>query len=172
MKYELGDHCIVECPELDLISDVEFKTKGYFTGTYNAIGGTVKRISTGEILYEISGTWTGEMYVKDVLTGNKTLLHDARATKPTPPTVRPLDEQGDRESQKLWLKTVQAVIAKDHVTATDEKSAIEDRQRQEQARRVADNVDWHPRYFRAVRGGPGGPEEEEEKLDWILNTEM
>jgi hypothetical protein len=42
MKYELGDHSFVRCPENDLVADVEFKTKGYFSGTYNAIGGTIK----------------------------------------------------------------------------------------------------------------------------------
>jgi hypothetical protein len=55
MKYELGDHSFVRCPELDLVADIDFKTKGWVGGTYNAIGGHVKRASTGEILYELSG---------------------------------------------------------------------------------------------------------------------
>lgn len=67
MKYELGDHAHVRCPEQDLVCDVEFKVKGFFTGTYNAIGGTIKRESTGEVLYEISGSWSGEMWVRNCL---------------------------------------------------------------------------------------------------------
>lgn len=66
MRYELGDHSFVRCPELGLSADVEFKTKGYFTGSYNAIGGTIKNDNTGEILYELSGMWTGEMFIKDM----------------------------------------------------------------------------------------------------------
>ncbi|RJE16992.1 Oxysterol binding protein, partial [Aspergillus sclerotialis] len=50
MKYELGDHSYVRCPENHLIADIEFKTKGYFSGTYNAIGGTIKNDNTGEVL--------------------------------------------------------------------------------------------------------------------------
>lgn len=65
MKYELGDHSYVRCPELGLSADIEFKTKGYFGGIYNAIGGTVKN-DAGEILYEIGGMWTGEMTIKDM----------------------------------------------------------------------------------------------------------
>ena len=65
MKYELGDHSFVRCPELGLSADIEFKTKGYFSGTYNAIGGAIKDDKTGEILYELSGMWTGEMFIKD-----------------------------------------------------------------------------------------------------------
>jgi oxysterol-binding protein-related protein 8 len=66
MKYELGDHSIVKCPELGLVADLEFKTKGWVGGTYNAIGGTVKNEHTGEVLYELSGFWNEEMYFKDV----------------------------------------------------------------------------------------------------------
>lgn len=66
MKFELGDHSFVRCPELGLSADIEFKTKGYFGGAYNLIGGTIKNDQTNEILYEISGSWSGEMYVKDI----------------------------------------------------------------------------------------------------------
>ena len=66
MKYELGDHSFIRCPELGLSADVEFKTKGYFGGTYNAIGGTIKNDKTGEVLYELSGMWSGEMIIKDL----------------------------------------------------------------------------------------------------------
>src|SRR3978361_1321515 len=66
MKYELGDHSFVRCPELGLSADIDFKTKGYFGGTYNAIGGTIKNDKTGELLFELSGMWTGEMMIKDL----------------------------------------------------------------------------------------------------------
>lgn len=66
MKYELGDHSFVRCPELGLVADIEFKTKGYFGGTYNAIGGAVKNENTGQTLYELSGMWSGEMIAKSV----------------------------------------------------------------------------------------------------------
>lgn len=66
MKYELGDHSFVKCPELGLSADVEFKTKGYFGGTYNAISGIIKNDKTGDSLFEISGMWSGEMIIKDL----------------------------------------------------------------------------------------------------------
>lgn len=66
MKYELGDHSFVRCPDNDLVADLEFKTKGYFTGTYDAIGGAIRNESTGEVFYELSGYWNGEMFIKDV----------------------------------------------------------------------------------------------------------
>ena len=174
MRYELGKTVIVQCSELDLVANIEFKTKGWVGGTYNAIGGTIKMESTGEVLYEFSGTWSEQMYITDARTKQRTLLYDATAQKPTPPQVRPLEEQSERESQKLWYPTVQAVIARDHEKATEEKSQIENMQREEAAKRLADGVDWKPRYFRPVECGPKGREEGEgvEKLDWVLNRDM
>ncbi len=66
MKYELGDHSFVRCPELGLSADIDFKTKGWVSGTYNAIGGVIKNDHTGEILYELSGLWSEEMFIKDL----------------------------------------------------------------------------------------------------------
>lgn len=191
MKYELGDHSFVRCPELDLVADIEFKVKGWVGGQYNAIGGVIKHESTGEVLYELSGFWNEEMFIQDkrvrhpldrsetpittdkyAQTGHREMFFDATKAKPTPPLVRALEEQEERESQKLWAATAQAVKDRNHELATDEKTKIEDRQREEAAARAADGVEWHPRLFRRVRGGRGGPEEGEEDLEWIINANM
>ena len=172
MKYELGDHSYVRCPENNLAVDIEFKTKGYFSGTYNAIGGVIKNEKTGEVLYELSGLWSGEMYIKDVVTGHKELLFNAANAKHAPPQTRPLEEQSERESQKLWRSTVLAVNARDHEKATDEKLKIEERQREEAAKRAEEGLEWRPKLFRRVRAGPGESEEGEADLDYILNATM
>jgi hypothetical protein len=72
MKYELGDHAYIRCPETGLTADLEFKTKGYFSGTYNAIGGFIKD-SAGKNLFELSGQWNEEMYIKDLTVGVSSL---------------------------------------------------------------------------------------------------
>jgi hypothetical protein len=172
MKYELGDHSFVRCPETGLVADIEFKTKGYFGGTYNAIGGTIKDTKNGKDLFELSGLWNAEMFIKDLSTGKKTLLFNAQGARETYPSVRPIEEQEERESQNLWQKVNAAVKNRDHRVATDEKAFIEDRQREEAARRADEGIDWRPRYFRPVQGGPGGSEEGEEDLDWIINAKM
>ena len=86
--------------------------------------------------------------------------------------ARPLEEQGERESQRLWHTTAEAVIARDHEKATDEKSKIEDRQRQEAAERAEQGIEWKPKLFRKVNSGPGGSEEGEGDLDFIINATM
>lgn len=100
------------------------------------------------------------------------MFFDARGSKHTPPVVRPIEEQEERESQRLWENTAKAVKERNHELATDEKTKIEDRQREEAALRAQDNVEWHPRLFRLVKGGPGGMEEGEEDLEWVINATM
>lgn len=99
-------------------------------------------------------------------------MFDALHAKHTKPLARPLEEQDERESQRLWYDTVQAIVARNHEAATDEKTKIEDRQRDEAAKRADEGIDWRPRLFRPVQGGPGGPDEGEEDLDWIINAEV
>ncbi|QUC19695.1 uncharacterized protein UV8b_03936 [Ustilaginoidea virens] len=166
MKYELGDHSVVRCPELDLTADIEFKTKGWVSGTYNAIGGVIKIESTGEVLYELSGLWSDDMFIKDVKTGHKDMFFNATTSKPSPPKVRPLAEQEERESQKLWLSTAKAVKERNHELATQEKTRIEDRQREEAAKRAQDGVEWHPRLFRRVKSSDGVGDD----LEWIIHS--
>ena len=60
-------------------------------------------------------------------------MFDATHAKHSPPIVRPLEEQSDRESQRLWYKTVLAIKDRNHELATDEKTKIEDMQREEAA---------------------------------------
>ncbi|KAE8339128.1 hypothetical protein BDV24DRAFT_136759 [Aspergillus arachidicola] len=172
MKYELGDHSYVRCPENNLVADIEFKTKGYFTGAYNQIGGTIKNSETGQVYYELSGYWNKEMFITDVRTHKKELLFNASTATHTPPQVRPIAQQGERESQRLWQTTVKALLERNHEVATDEKTKIEDRQREEAAKRANDGVEWHPKLFRRVQGGPGGADEGEEDLDWVINAQI
>lgn len=172
MKYELGDHIVIRCPENHLSADIEFKVKGYFTGGYNAIGGVIKNDKTGDSLFELSGSWDAEMDIKNVTNGHREVLFNAKGAKHSPPLVRPLEEQTENESQKLWLKTCIAIQNSDHNAATDEKTKIEEAQRAKAAQRQEQGHEWRPKYFRAVNGGPGNPEEGEETLDWILAANM
>jgi len=95
-----------------------------------------------------------------------------QSAKPSYPLTRPLEEQEERESQKLWAPVTDALQKKDQNVATSEKTRIEDEQRAETARRTQDGIDWAPKLFRMVQGGPGGPDEGEEDLDWIINAKI
>lgn len=172
MKFELGDHSLVRCPDTGLSADIEFKTKGWVSGGYNGIGGTIKNDNTGEILYSLDGLWTHEMYIKDHRTGRRELLFDATNARPSHPMVRPLQEHNDRESVKLWYKVTQALKDRNQDLATEEKTKVEDMQRQEAAQRHEQGIEWAPRLFRPVQPSAGGIDERLKDVGWVLKTPM
>ena len=71
MKMELGDHMYVKCRKTGLEADIDFKTKGFISGTYDAIEGVIKNSKTSEVLYQITGKWNEVMEIKDLKTGKK-----------------------------------------------------------------------------------------------------
>jgi hypothetical protein len=62
MVIELGDTCTVRNVAQNFHADLEFKTKGFFSGTYNAIAGRVKHGPTD--LGDVSGKWSAIMEFK------------------------------------------------------------------------------------------------------------
>lgn len=98
MVLELGDHSKIRNEANDLSADVEFKTKGYFTGTYNAIAGRVTH--NGKSIGDISGKWSESMEFKDSRAGDTEVLFDAKSAKIVQKIVRPEEEQEEFESRR------------------------------------------------------------------------
>lgn len=48
---------------------------------------------------------------------------------------------------RLWSKVTSALIGRNLDLATEEKTLIEDTQRNEAKLREAEGIDWRPRYF-------------------------
>ena len=167
MRIELGDHMVIKGPSYHI--DIEFKTKGFISGTYDAIEGVLKDYN-GKEYYEITGKWNDVMYIRDLRpksnnnnNGNnsgssssnnkKTVLFDTHHNWPTKPKVRPLEEQGVYESRRLWKKVTDALAKRDHKVATEEKFKIENHQRILAKKRVEDGVEFYPKLFRKSKPG-------------------
>ncbi|KAJ3053738.1 hypothetical protein HK097_003508 [Rhizophlyctis rosea] len=146
MYMELGDTVTVKCPKNDLIAEIDFKTKGYFSGSYNSIAGKIKVASSGEVLYNISGKWTEAMYLQRG-NGEKTVLFDVDKETISPKVVAPEAEQEEFESRRLWSKVTKGLTTRNLDFATMEKTAIEDNQRTIVKDRAAKGIPWELRYF-------------------------
>lgn len=164
LRYELGDHMYIKCAKTGYEADIEFKTKGFIGGTYDAIEGFVKKTSTGEILYTIGGKWNEVMDIKDTATGKKEVFYDTSKAIHHKPKVRPLEEQFDYESRKLWAPTIEGLRLRDHELSTREKSKVEEEQRVLAKKRLEDGVDFQPKLFRPV-----SPDEKSiEDLEYVI----
>lgn len=146
MVLELGDTCTARNDQYGLVCDLDFKTKGFFSGSYNVVVGRVKKDKVD--LGEVSGKWTQVMDFKDAKTGEKRTLFDAvkDGEALAPRVVAPESEQEPYESRRLWLDLTKAILAKDMDAATAAKGAVEDAQRDK--RKLDDPSKPHkPRFF-------------------------
>ncbi|KXS10853.1 Oxysterol-binding protein [Gonapodya prolifera JEL478] len=146
MYMEMGDKVTVRCAKTDLVAEIDFL--GFFTGTYNAIKGVIKRESTGEELFHLTGKWSDVLYIqiapKD---GEPHILFDAERARVHPITVAPIGEQEEYESRRLWSSVTASLLKQDMDAATMEKNLIEDTQRANARSRDAEGVEWSSRYF-------------------------
>lgn len=143
LSMEYGGQVKIECNRTAYVCVVDFKLKPFLGGSMNVISGAVKLGK--EALVEIGGTWDGEITASE--NGKKTVLW-----APTPDVIKrrlrryeiPIEEQGEWESKKLWLKVSEAIARDDQVTATKEKTILEDEQRA----RAKLNPHHKPRFFK------------------------
>jgi len=149
MLLELGDDCIIKNDHLDYSCKVEFKTKGYFSGQYNAIHGKIKHGSKDA--GEVNGKWSDRFTIKRGKHGeNGEVTFDSATSKVTQKSVAAESEQGEFESRRLWSKVTAAILAKDLDAATTAKSAIEDHQRELAHQREQKGETFVPKYFKLV----------------------
>ncbi|PPQ90472.1 hypothetical protein CVT25_014990 [Psilocybe cyanescens] len=178
MVLELGDTCIAKNEKHGLSCDLEFKTKGFFSGTYNALAGRVRKNSTD--VGEVSGRWSHVMEIKNHKTGQKRVLFDALkdGQNISPKWVPPEDEQEPNESRRLWSHLTDAIVNKDMEAATVAKTSVEDAQREERKHREESGSEYIPRFFEKENGRwqpklkiPKDPQEATRAVqEWIFPT--
>ncbi|GAA6006133.1 hypothetical protein JCM11491_002043 [Sporobolomyces phaffii] len=155
MVLELGDSSIVRNNQTGMSCDVEFKTKGFFSGSYNSIAGKIKS-PKGEV-GDISGHWSDLMEITRKSTRSKETLFDAHNTSVTEKSVTPEAQQQPNESRRLWSKVTHAIKQNDIDAATDAKSEIEDAQRESARIRDEKGEKFVPKYFKLSEKGEWRP---------------
>lgn len=154
MVLELGDTCQVKNDATGIVADLDFKTKGFFSGGYNAIAGDIKGPS-GNVGH-VSGYWSDKMDIQRKGSSSKEVLFDAHNAPITPKVVAPEDKQAWNESRRLWSKVTAAIARKDLDGATEAKTAIEDAQRDAAKHREESGEQFVPRFFE-MRDGEWRP---------------
>ncbi|KAF8971588.1 hypothetical protein BDZ97DRAFT_1787220 [Flammula alnicola] len=152
MVLELGDTCIAKNEKHGLYCDLEFKTKGFFSGTYNALAGRIRKDSSD--IGEVSGRWSHVMDFRNNKSGKKRILFDAvkDGQNVSPKWVPPTEEQEPNESRRLWADLTEAILLKDMEAATIAKTSVEDAQREERKKREENGEVHVPRFFEKVNG--------------------
>jgi hypothetical protein len=147
MYMEMGDTATIKCAKTNLSCELEFKVKGFFSGTYNGLGGKVKDDFTGEVLFNISGKWSDVLFIQKPTWPNKDEFFNVGTSTIQPKIVVDEEDMNEFESRALWSKVTQAMLAKDLDLATTEKSLIEDNQRMIERERTEGGNPWENQFF-------------------------
>ncbi|GMT35541.1 hypothetical protein PFISCL1PPCAC_26838 [Pristionchus fissidentatus] len=145
MTLELGGQVVIECDRTAYTCTLDFKLKPFLGGTMNVINGQIKLGK--ETITDIDGHWDGVIQYKSVKDGSRSTLWEA-----TPATFErrltrkeiPIENQGDWESKRLWIKVSEAIANDDQYKATEEKTVLEDDQR----RRAKSGIPHETKIFR------------------------
>ncbi|KAI0693647.1 Oxysterol-binding protein [Cytidiella melzeri] len=154
MVLELGDTCTARNERLGLSAEMQFKTKGYFSGVYNAISGKVRKTTSNTDLGDISGKWSSVMEYRPTKGGQRVLFDvNKDGSKIAPKFVQPEEEQEPNESRRMWSKLTQAILAKDMDAATEAKTAVEESQRESRRHREESGEVYVSRFFSQNKDG-------------------
>lgn len=152
MVLELGDMIYAKNEKLGISADIEFKTKGFFSGTYNSIAGKVKHKSTE--IGTVDGKWSGTMEYKSSKSGERRTLFNVSkdGAKVAAKVVPPESEQEPNESRRLWQNLTIALGNRDQDAAQAAKSEVEERERDLRKKREAEGKPHVPRFFEQRNG--------------------
>ncbi|CAF5196394.1 unnamed protein product, partial [Rotaria magnacalcarata] len=134
LTMELGGKVTIVCEKTRYSADIEFKLKPFIGGQEltNHIEGKIRLEK--DVLYTFSGHWDDEIILVDKATNARSLFW--KVSQPIVNSrlkryVVPIEQQQDNESEKLWQRVTAAIKQNDQVSATEEKTIIEDEQRKQ-----------------------------------------
>ncbi|TYJ55140.1 hypothetical protein B9479_004177 [Cryptococcus floricola] len=122
----------------NLTAQIDYKGKGYFSGKAHTFKATIApsaHPSKHTQTYE--GQWTGVSNI-----GKKGPVFCDSTVQLEDVTVNSLQEQGEWESRKLWEKVAKGIRSGNYDQAGQEKSRIENDQRQRRKEEEASNQPW------------------------------
>ncbi|KIR37886.1 oxysterol binding protein [Cryptococcus deuterogattii 99/473] len=142
-------------------AQIDYKGKGYFSGKAHSFKATITK--SGKILQSYEGQWTGNSYIGKK---NGHLFLDMNEAKEEV-TVKPIEEQGEWESRKLWEKVAKGIRSQNYDEAGREKSRIENEQRQRRKDEAAAGITWQHVHFTHVDS-----DEEYQSLAELLHDKL
>lgn len=134
---------------------IEYEGKGWTSGTKNSFQATLYRTSDpGKTIYSVEGQWNDTFVFKDGETGKELETYDTKADKATSMQINSLDEQDSWESRRAWQHVIAAIKDGNFKTVSDEKSKIEEAQRELRRREEKEGTFWEPALFSTIEEDP------------------
>jgi oxysterol-binding protein-related protein 9/10/11 len=140
---ELGDICLITCPQTGYISNIDFQIKSFYGEQLNNVNADIKN-ENGEIICKINGKWNGLLeyeFMNNESANQECKTIDTTNLKTFPKRVRPLSHQNANESRRVWHSVSESLLKGDIQSASLYKNGIEKQQR---------NLEKQKREYQAV----------------------
>jgi len=138
---ELGGSVSITCAKTGYSASVEFLTKPFYGGRKNRITAEVFQPFDKKAFVTIAGEWNGAMVAKWA-DGTSEDFVNVNVLSTVRKRVRPIAEQGEFESRRLWREVTFGLKHNDIERATTSKSSLEHRQREEARIRKETGRNW------------------------------
>ncbi|XP_038132951.1 oxysterol-binding protein-related protein 10 isoform X2 [Cyprinodon tularosa] len=155
---ELGGKVSINCIKSGYSATVTFHTKPFYGGKVHRVTAEVKHNLTNTIVCKAQGEWNGTL--EFTYSSGETKVIDTSKLPVTRKKLRPVERQGRMESRRLWQHVTKSLKEGNMDLATEHKHRLEESQRVEERKRIADNKPWKPKYF--TKEGEG----------WIYNSPL
>ncbi|XP_055611984.1 oxysterol-binding protein-related protein 9 isoform X1 [Uranotaenia lowii] len=150
---ELGGTVTINCPQTGYHADIDFLTKPFYGGKRNKIQGEIYGPNDKKSFISIAGEWSGLMEYK-FNDGSKPSKFETFVNVNSIPIfkkqVRPVSEQSDNESRRVWKDVTTGLKMNDIDKATTAKFQVEQKQREEARERKETSGEWENKYFKAI----------------------
>ncbi|KAK0168763.1 hypothetical protein PV327_002533 [Microctonus hyperodae] len=149
---ELGGGTTITCAQTGYQATIEFITKPFYGGKRNRITCQITQPGEKKPFLTINGEWSGIMEAK-YSDGRTELFADVAEIPVDKKLVKPVSEQDENESRKVWREVTVGLKINDMDKATAAKCLIEQKQRDEARLRKESNDTWETKFFKETKDG-------------------
>ncbi|TVY17146.1 Protein kes1 [Lachnellula arida] len=148
---------------------IEYYYKGWVSGKRNSFLATIFHDKhEDEPIYVAEGQWNDKYTIKEGNRQNILETVDVNTYSRTPLTVAPIQNQHHLESRRAWKPVVDAINQGDIFAVGQEKSKIENEQREMRKQEKREGKEFPRRYFSLAKEDPVG----ERLAEGLKNTSM
>lgn len=148
---------------------IEYFCKGWIGGKRNSFLATIFHDDNEkDPIYIAEGQWNDTYIIKEGKSQNVLERVDINALTRTPLTVAPIENQHHLESRRAWQPVVDAINKGDIFAVGQEKSKIENEQREMRMLEKGEGRDFPRRYFTLANEDPLG----EKLAEGLKHTSM
>ncbi|XP_054740998.1 oxysterol-binding protein-related protein 9 isoform X2 [Anastrepha obliqua] len=147
---ELGGTVEIRCPQTGYHATIEFLTKPFYGGKRNKVTAEIYAPNEKKPFVSIAGEWSGLMEAKWHDKNKTEVFVDVNRIPIFKKQVRPIVEQEEYESRRVWKEVTAGLKFNDIEKATNAKCAVEQIQRDQAKNRKETDTQWEHKYFRPV----------------------